>query len=230
MVKSMLLVPTLFLKVVLQLSSFRMNSCLLVINSSRILALVLVSLSCHKMDLALQSDAIRIVVTVEVVVVVVVIVFVVVVAVVEVVAVVVVVVFVVVAVVVVSVVVVEAVVEVVVVVVVVFLVVAVVVVVVVVVVFVVVVAVVEVVVVVVAVVVEVAVVVAVVVVVVVVVVAAVTKYPPVPVQTRVLCEFSFASRSFVQQCTVTHVPDHISSPRAQNYYLYLEQQRSFIKS
>ena len=188
MVKSMLLVPTLFLKVVLQLSSFRMNSCLLVINSSRILALVLVSLSCHKMDLALQSDAIRIVVTVEVVVVVVVIVFVVVVAVVEVVAVVVVVVFVVV------------------------------------------VAVVEVVVVVVAVVVEVAVVVAVVVVVVVVVVAAVTKYPPVPVQTRVLCEFSFASRSFVQQCTVTHVPDHISSPRAQNYYLYLEQQRSFIKS
>ena len=192
MVKSMLLVPTLFLKVVLQLSSFRMNSCLLVINSSRILALVLVSLSCHKMDLALQSDAIRIVVTVEVVVVVVVIVFVVVVAVVEVVAVVVVVV--------------------------------------VVVVFVVVVAVVEVVVVVVAVVVEVAVVVAVVVVVVVVVVAAVTKYPPVPVQTRVLCEFSFASRSFVQQCTVTHVPDHISSPRAQNYYLYLEQQRSFIKS
>ena len=59
MIKSMLLVSNLFLKVVLQLSSFRTNSCLLVINSSRILPLVLVSLSCHKVDLALQSDAIR---------------------------------------------------------------------------------------------------------------------------------------------------------------------------
>ena len=65
MVKSMLLVPSLFLKVVLQLCSFRMKSCLLVINSSRILPLELVSLSCHRVDLALQSDAIRIPVFLE---------------------------------------------------------------------------------------------------------------------------------------------------------------------
>jgi len=34
----------------------------------------------------------------------------------------------------------------------------------------------------------------------------------------------------LQQCKVTSVPDHISSPRAKNYYMYMEQQRRFIKA